>query len=149
MARGDRLPAQRNSICCAITGQAHDLACPTGSKAPFGLQRQFPGLSSPQTARAPPGLKSVSPAAANGEAPQDFRNNAPPHSETTPSAQAELHSGLGFLARAHARFILVEAGEMGIDEALEGLIWCGNCQRWPLATQWERTHPPRRYRGRR
>ncbi len=44
-------------------------------------------------------LKSVSPAAANGEAPQDFRNNAPPHSETTPSAQAELHSGLVFDGR--------------------------------------------------
>ena len=94
--------------------------------------------------------KSVSPAAANGEAPQDFCNNAPPHSETTPSAQAELHSGLVFLARAHARFILVEAGEMGVDEALEDLIWPGcNRQRWPLATQWERTQPPRRYRGQR
>jgi hypothetical protein len=45
------------------------------------------------------GLKSASPAAANGEAQQDFPNNAPPHSETTPSAQAELRSGLVFDGR--------------------------------------------------
>jgi hypothetical protein len=50
---------------------------------------------------------------------------------------------LAFLARAHARFILVEAGEMSLDEALDGLVEpiC-DCQRWPLAAQWERTHPP-------
>ena len=50
---------------------------------------------------------------------------------------------LAFLARAHARFILVEAGEMSLDEALDGLVEpiC-DCQRWPLGAQWERTHPP-------
>ena len=53
-----------------------------------------------------------------------------------------------FLARASARFILVETGEMDLDEAYYDLIEsvC-DCQRWPLAEQWERTHPPRKYRG--
>ena len=46
---------------------------------------------------------------------------------------------------------MVEAGEMDLDEATDDLIWPAcDCQRWPLAEQWERTHPPRRnYRGRR
>ena len=55
-----------------------------------------------------------------------------------------------FLVRAHARLVLVEAYEMTLDEALEGLVEpiC-DCQRWPLAAQWERTHPHRRdYRRR-
>ena len=58
---------------------------------------------------------------------------------------------LVFLARAWARFILVEAGEMDLDEAYHDLIESGcDCQRWPLAEQWERTHPPREIsRGRR
>src|SRR5262245_63275386 len=38
----------------ATPRQTGNLACPTGAKAPFGLQRQFPGLSNRQTARAPP-----------------------------------------------------------------------------------------------
>lgn len=52
-----------------------------------------------------------------------------------------------FLARAHARFILVENGEMELDEAYDGLIRsvC-HCRRWALAERWERTHPPRRNR---
>src|SRR5262245_60428551 len=56
---------------------------------------------------------------------------------------------LAFLVRAHVRFILVEAGEMSLDEALDGLVEpiC-ECQRWPLAAQWERTHPPLKYRRR-
>ena len=55
---------------------------------------------------------------------------------------------LAFLARAGARFILVETGEMDLDEADDDLIWsvC-DCQRWPLAEQWERTHPPRELSG--
>jgi hypothetical protein len=54
---------------------------------------------------------------------------------------------LVFLARASARLVLVEIGEMGVDEAFDELIEsvC-NCQRWPLAEQWERTHPPRQGR---
>jgi len=62
-----------------------------------------------------------------------------------------LDDRLLFLVRAHARLLLVEAEEMTLDEALEGLVEpiC-DCQRWPLAAQWERTHPPRRdYRRRR
>jgi hypothetical protein len=62
-----------------------------------------------------------------------------------------LDDRLLFLVRAHARLLLVEADEMTLDEALEGLVEpiC-DCQRWPLAAQWERTHPPRRdYRRRR
>ena len=56
---------------------------------------------------------------------------------------------LAFLARAHARFIMVEAGEMDLDEAFDDLIEsvC-DCARWPLAEQWERTHPPRQRRRR-
>jgi hypothetical protein len=70
-----------------------------------------------------------------------------PASSTAISDVAEVDPSidprLAFLARAHARFILVEAGEMSLDEALDGLIEpiC-DCQRWPLAAQWERTHPP-------
>jgi hypothetical protein len=65
-----------------------------------------------------------------------------------------VDSRLVFLARAHARFILVELGEMDLEEALEGLVEPAcDCQRWPLTAQWERTHPPRRdnrrHRGRR
>lgn len=58
---------------------------------------------------------------------------------------------LVFLARAHARFILVEARQISLDEAIEDLVWPAcDCQRWPLAAKWERTHPPRRNRwGRR
>jgi hypothetical protein len=57
---------------------------------------------------------------------------------------------LVFLARASARLVLVEAGEMDLDEAFDELIEsvC-DCRRWPLATQWERTHPPLQYRVRR
>jgi hypothetical protein len=57
---------------------------------------------------------------------------------------------LAFLARASARLTLLEAGEMDLDEAFDDLIEsvC-DCQRWPLAVQWERTHPPLKYRGRR
>jgi hypothetical protein len=61
----------------------------------------------------------------------------------TSTESALVDPQLAFLARAHARFILVEAGEMSLDEALDGLVepTC-DCQRWPLAAQWERTHPP-------
>jgi hypothetical protein len=70
----------------------------------------------------------------------------------------QLDLRLVFLARASARFALVDADEMSLDDAIEGLVelvdelrnrpvcWC---QRWPLAAQWEREYPPRRYRGRR
>ena len=56
---------------------------------------------------------------------------------------------LVFLARASARLVLVEVGEMDLDEAYED--WVASvcdCQRWPLAEQWERTHPPRQRRRR-
>jgi hypothetical protein len=76
---------------------------------------------------------------------------APPTSFCTSAESALVDPRLAFLARAHARFILVEAGEMSLDEALDGLVEpiC-ECQRWPLAAQWERTHPPLKYlrRGR-
>ena len=64
---------------------------------------------------------------------------------------ALVDSRLVFLARASARLVLVETGEMEIGEAYDDLIKsvC-DCARWPLAAQWERTHPPRRNRwGRR
>jgi hypothetical protein len=39
---------------------------------------------------------------------------------------------------------------MDLDEAFDDLIEsiC-DCARWPLAEQWERTHPPRQRRRRR
>jgi hypothetical protein len=54
---------------------------------------------------------------------------------------------LVFLARASARLALVEAGKMDIATAYDELIAsvC-DCQRWPLAEQWERTHLPCRKR---
>jgi len=57
---------------------------------------------------------------------------------------------LAFLARASARLILVESGEMDLGEAFDELVEsvC-DCTRWPLAEQWERTHPPRQRRRRR
>jgi hypothetical protein len=63
---------------------------------------------------------------------------------------------LVFLARASARLVLVEIGEMDLDEAFEGLIAqspCSICDcRWQrvenLVERWEHTHPPRQ-RGRR
>jgi hypothetical protein len=69
---------------------------------------------------------------------------------------ARLDPRLVFLARAGARHTLVEVGEMTLAQAIRGLIHgCERCplceqRRWPLAQQWERTHPPRRNRrGRR
>jgi hypothetical protein len=43
-----------------------------------------------------------------------------------------------FLARAAARLILIEAGEMNLEEAFGGLM--------PFAEGWEITHPPLKYR---
>ena len=56
---------------------------------------------------------------------------------------------LVFLARASARLALIEVGEMDLDEAFDDLVEsiC-DCRRWPLAEQWERTHPPHRRRRR-
>ena len=65
-------------------------------------------------------------------------------------ASANIDDRLLFLVRAHARLILVKVDEMTLDEALEGLVEpiC-DCQRWPLAAQWERPHLRRRdYRRR-
>jgi hypothetical protein len=77
--------------------------------------------------------------------------NAPVTSFPTSAEDTLVDPRLLLLARAHARFILVEAGKLDLDQALEGLVEpiC-DCQRWPLAAQWERTHPPVKYRrGRR
>jgi len=66
-------------------------------------------------------------------------------------ASEYIDDRLLLLVRARARLILVEAYEITLDEALEGLVEpiC-DCQRWPLSAQWERTHPHRRdYRRRR
>jgi hypothetical protein len=53
-----------------------------------------------------------------------------------------LDPRLVFLARAHARYVLVEAGEMELAEACDEIVWPAcDCQRWPLAAKWERTHP--------
>ena len=44
---------------------------------------------------------------------------------------------------------LIEVGEVDLDEALDDLVEsiC-DCRRWPLAEQWERTHPPHQRRRR-
>jgi hypothetical protein len=66
-----------------------------------------------------------------------------------------LDPRLVFLARAGARHTLVEVGEMTLDEAIRGLIHgherCPLCglRRHLLAEQWERTHPPLKYRRQR
>jgi hypothetical protein len=66
-----------------------------------------------------------------------------------------LDPRLVFLARAGARALLVEVGEITLDEAIRGLIHgherCPLCglRRHLLAEQWERTHPPLKYRRRR
>jgi hypothetical protein len=66
-----------------------------------------------------------------------------------PTDDALVDPRLIFLARAHARFIMVESGEIDLDEAFGDLIKsvC-DCARWPLAAQWERSHPPEKYRRR-
>ena len=66
---------------------------------------------------------------------------------SAPIRPEHIDDRLLFLVRAHTRLILVEADEMTLDEALEGLIEpiC-ECQRWPLAAQWDRTHPHRHRR---
>jgi len=69
-------------------------------------------------------LRSVSPAAANGEALQDFRNNAPPDSETTPSVQAVTAAArpLAVLQlRAWGRARLWQAGEFDLQTAVDAL----------------------------
>jgi hypothetical protein len=64
-----------------------------------------------------------------------------------------LDPRLVFLARCGARHCLVEAGEMELGEAIGGLLEgdrCPLCGCHLLAEQWERTHPPLKYRwGRR
>jgi hypothetical protein len=59
---------------------------------------------------------------------------------------------LVFLARAEARLILVEAGEIDLDEALDGLVEpaCDHDREWieALVGHWEHTHPPRKHRRR-
>jgi hypothetical protein len=70
---------------------------------------------------------------------------------------APVDPRLVFLARASARLILVEASEMDLDQAFDGLFVespCAICDcrwRWVenLVERWERTHPPLKHRGRR
>ena len=58
---------------------------------------------------------------------------------------------LAFLARAAARFELVEAGVMEIGEAFDGLIACLQCScSREMIERWERDYlPARRLRNRR
>jgi hypothetical protein len=48
---------------------------------------------------------------------------------------------LAFLERASARLILVEAGEMEIEEAVDGLVDQCACDREMIA-RWDRDYPP-------
>jgi hypothetical protein len=67
---------------------------------------------------------------------------------------APVDPRLVFLACVSARLVLVEAGEMDLDEAFDGLILespysiCDCRWRWVenLVERWERTHPPVRRR---
>jgi hypothetical protein len=58
---------------------------------------------------------------------------------------------LSFLQRAHARLILVEAGEMDLDEAIDGLVDAFHqirpcaCTR-EIMERWERDYPPSKRR---
>jgi hypothetical protein len=55
---------------------------------------------------------------------------------------------LVFLARAYARLLLVEAGEMDLDTAVADLVPPCACAR-EITDRWERQYPPRRQRRRR
>jgi hypothetical protein len=59
--------------------------------------------------------------------------------QTNPSCK--LDSRLAFLERASARLILVEAGEMEIEDAFSGLVDQCACDREMIA-RWDRDYPP-------
>lgn len=55
---------------------------------------------------------------------------------------------LAFLARASARLLLVEAGEMDLAEAFDGLVQCLTCAcTREMVERWERSSRPQK-RGR-
>jgi hypothetical protein len=58
--------------------------------------------------------------------------------QTNPSCKPDPR--LAFLERASARLILVEAGEMEIDEAFSGLVYQCACDR-EMIDRWDRDHP--------
>ena len=68
---------------------------------------------------------------------------------------AAIHPGLLFLQRASARLILVEAGELEVDEAVAGLVPAFEALVGPCACSreivdyWEREFPPRKHGERR
>jgi hypothetical protein len=70
------------------------------------------------------------------------------------SSRDIIDARIVFLARAAARHALVEAGEMELDEALDGLVAPTCCCRhrfeWveALVERWEREYPPLKERGR-
>ena len=65
-------------------------------------------------------------------------------------ADLEVDPKLAFLHRAHARLILFEAGEMGIDEAFDGLVISLQCTcSREMIERWEREDPGPRPRKRR
>jgi hypothetical protein len=78
---------------------------------------------------------------------------APVSTSTTASATSvdfavSIDPGLAFLHRAHARLLLVEAGEMDIETAIDGLIPAMleligpcHCSR-DIVERWERDCPP-------
>jgi hypothetical protein len=65
------------------------------------------------------------------------------------SGHDTVDARLVFLARAAARHVLVEAGAMDLDEALDGLVEpaCDHDRvEWieALVERWEREYPPQR-----
>jgi hypothetical protein len=61
-----------------------------------------------------------------------------------PMVGTDVDSKLVFLSRAAARLELVEAGEMTLDEAFDGLVSGLSCQcSRELVERWERDYPYR------
>jgi hypothetical protein len=60
----------------------------------------------------------------------------------TPMVGLDVDPKLAFLARAATRFELVEAGEMDIDQAFDGLVVCLSCAcARACVERWERDYP--------
>lgn len=61
----------------------------------------------------------------------------------TPVVAVEIDPKLAWLARASARFQLVEAGAMDLDEAYDGLVADQPCPCvYETVRRWERLFPP-------
>ena len=63
--------------------------------------------------------------------------------------QTQIDARLVFLARASARLLLVEHGEMDLAEAFDGLVQSLTCHcSREMVERWERDSSPQKYRRR-